>query len=197
MGRLATVIHKYSHGTITDDFQRTIEGWMDARDCLHLTCVDMTDDELTPIDGQMFASVCVICDRATVLHVDEQQKFYTMEHSPHGFETRSPPTQLDERTCRYMRQLVLNSAGSAVHGFDDVYPSSDHAIDVERFYRRWDGALTMMGWLPAAPVSLSTFREDPRLDVLLSAGILCTICADIGVIEIVNNEMQFLLHPIS
>ena len=131
VGMVAQLIRAASQNPVTDEERETFHCWMDARRCLHLTTLEASDDDLALFDGQAFASVCTVCDRTTVLCIEERtKKFLTVECGIPGSVPRSEPRQLNRETCKYARQLVMNAAISETCTFDSAYRSPDFVIRV-------------------------------------------------------------------
>lgn len=194
VGMVAHLINAARDSSITDEERETFHAWMDARRCLHLTTVEMPDDDL-PLDGQVFASICPVCARASVLCLDERKKFLTVECDIQGDVPRGDPRQLDQHTCKHARQLVMNAAISEVCGFDKAWPSADFVIDAEIFYKKWNAALAMMGWKPVVSHPPPDLECQPRLRAVLLSGILCEACDDVLAVELEDDGIHIVVCP--
>ena len=195
VGMVAHLIRAASDHAVTDEERATFHGWMDARRCLYLTTVEMPDDDMPPLDVQIFASTCTVCATATVLCFDERKKFQTVECHVRGNVPRGEPRQFDADTCKYARHLVMNTAISEISSFDAVFHSADFMIDAESFSRQWNAALDMMGWKPVVSVPPPDFDDNPRLAALLVSGILCEACDDVIAVELDDGGIQVVLCP--
>lgn len=195
VGMAAHMIRAATRKSVTDEERATFDGWMDARRCSHLTTLAMTDDPLTLLDREVFASTCTICRRSTVLCIDEHKKFQTVECHMEGNLPPSEPHQFDTRTCTAARHLVMTTAISAISRFDSACPSPDFLIDAEIFVRKWNAALAMMGWHPVVSHPPPDFTDNPRLAALLISGILCETCDDVIAVELDDGALSVVLCP--
>ena len=196
VGMVAQLIRAASQNPVTDEERETFHCWMDARRCLHLSTLATSNDDLPLFDGQVFASVCTVCDRSTVLCIDERtKKFLTVEYGIPGTVPRSEPRQLNRETCKYARQLVMNAAISEVCTFDSAYRSPDFVIDAESFAKKWDAGLAMMGWQQVVSGTPPEFDGNPRLGAVLATGVLCETCADVVAVEMEDGEIRVVLCP--
>ena len=157
--------------------------------------MEMLDDDMPSLDGQVFASICTICATATVLCIDEHKKFQTVECHVRGDVLPSEPRQFDPDTCKYARHLVLSTAISEISSFDSVAGSADFVIDAEIFCKRWNAGLDMMGWKPVVSAPPPDFDGNPRLGALLVTGILCETCRDVIAVELEDGGIQVVVCP--
>ena len=195
VGIVAHLIRAASRNSVTDEERATFDGWTDARRCFHLTTLAMTDDPLMLFDSEVFASTCTVCRKSTVLCIDEHKKFRTVECYMQGNVPPSEPRQLDERTCKSARHLVMSTAISEISSFDSVLQSPDFEIDAEIFAMRWNAGLDMMGWKPVVSHPPLDFNGNPRLGALLVTGILCEACDDVIAVELEDGGIQVVLCP--